>query len=36
MFETIEQVHMEIYSIMKYCIGIYERAIQTVQVASEK
>ena len=36
MFETMEQINMEIYAIMKYCIKIYEGAIQTVQVSSEK
>ena len=36
MFETMEQINMEIYAIMKYCIKIYERTIQTIQVSSEK
>ena len=36
MLETMEQINMEIYAIMKYCIKIYEGAIQTIQVASKK
>ena len=36
MLDTMEQINMEIYAIMKYCIKIYEGAIHTVQVSSEK